>query len=317
MKTEWTAFVLVLAGLALLLGSPVFAQDPGDKPPEKEDPAPAPKEGDEGEKPKGGDKKDPPPVKPKIEDELKRAREYAKAPDQRVEVILKRGTVFEGIARRGLLAEEKKLVKVKNEERKEQTYQPIHWKKVLKPGMREGRRILIPTAPKKVAGDKKALDWNKVGIRIWYFRQTRGYIFIPYRDVAELQIVRVLSYRDSKKLFKSIEDQEKKLLDAEKQARADERERSKVRREFQEETREKELARRKGLDVKAAEEEKKRRKELMKKFPPGDKWNAKKKTQIMIRMIQGINPSPEEKEFYRVFDEWDQARKDEEFLKGK
>ncbi|MHC4779698.1 MAG: hypothetical protein ACYTFG_14075, partial [Planctomycetota bacterium] len=301
---------------AVVVGSPILAQEPGDKPPKKEDPAAGPEGGGEGEKPEGGGK-DPKAEEPKIADELKKAREYAKAPDQRVEVILKRGTVFEGIARRGVLAEERRLVKVEGEERLEQLYAPIHWKKVLKPGKKDGRRILVPTEPKAAPDEKKKIDWNKVGIRIWFFRQTRGFVFIPYRDVEQLQVVRVLSYRDSKKLFRSIEEQEKKLLNAEKQARDDEKERSKVRKEFESESREKELARRRGLDATAAEEAKKRRKELMKKFPPGEKWNREKKTQIMVRMIQGINPSPEEKEFYRVFDEWLKAKEDEEFVTGK
>jgi hypothetical protein len=309
MKKESTIFILLLFGVALILGSPAFAGETGEDPPD-----PKPKE--EGKKPDEGGKKDPKKLPPDIEAERKRAREYAKHPDQRVEVILRRGTVFEGIARRGLLVEEMRQIEVKGEKRREQVFKPILWKKALKPGMKDGKRILIPSKPKAVEGVKPEFNWDKSGIRIWFFRQTKGYIFLSYNDVAQLQVVRVLSYRESKRMFKAVEDQERRLLDAEKRARSEEREREKVRSEFEEEAREKELASRKGMDTKTAAEAKKRRKELLTKFPPG-KWNADRKTQIMVRMIQGINPSPDEKEFYRIYEEWKKAVKDEEFIKGK
>ncbi|MHC4599563.1 MAG: hypothetical protein ACYS47_11205 [Planctomycetota bacterium] len=310
MSRASTVFLLLFIGLALVLGSRALAQEPGGDPPD-----PKPKE--EGKKPdEGGEKGPKKPPKPDIDAERKRAREYAKHPDQRVEVILKRGTVFEGIARLGVLAEEMRQIEVKGQKRREQIFAPIHWKKVLKPGMKDGKRILTPFEPRVVEGVKPEFNWNKVGIRIWFFRQTKGYIFLSYRDVKLLQVIRVLSYRESKKMFQAVEDQEKKLLDAEKKARSEEREREKVRREFEEEAREKELASQKGLDAKKAAEAKKRRKDLLTKFPPG-KWNKDRKEQIMVRMIQGINPTPEEKEFYRVFNEWEKAVKDEEFIKGK
>jgi len=336
MKTKISIAVLLALALVLAMAVPGLAQEPGDPGPEEkgdptaegpakddgdEKPAEKPAEGGDVEKPAGsgeeGAGEDPKkPKKEEVEEEIKKAQAYAKHPDKKIEVLLKRGTVFEGIARRGCLAEMKKIVKVKGH--KEQYYVEVPWQAVLKPAKKEGKQVLLPTAMKYgKEGEEKTMNLRKVGIRIWYFQQTRGFVFIPYNDVAEIRVVRALSYRDSKRLFQDIESREKRLKEAERKAKDDETEREAIRREFEEQSREKKLLEQKGLEEEEGRKWLVRVKELMGKFPPEEGWSRDKKTQIMVKMIQGINPTDEEREFYKIFDEWEKARKDYEFIKGK
>lgn len=332
MKSHWILTAIVAAGIVLALGAPSFAEEepaPPATPGGDEKPAaPGEEGGPEGEKP-GDDGEAKPVVPPEekppeeakppkkdLEEEMRLAEEYAKHPDQEIEVTLKRGTVFTGIARRGTLAELKRLVNVDGN--RDQLYREVPWQAVLEPTQRESLKLLVPRAlktPGPEVKDPDMYDLRKVGIRIWYFQNTRGFIFIPYSDVSELRVMRSLSYRDSKELFKDIEDREKRLLEGEKKAKTEEAEREAVQAEFEEANRAKELAERKGLDEAEAAKWLERVKALVEKFPPDKGWDSDRKSNIMVRMIQGINPSEEEKEFYKVFDEWEKAVQDYKFLK--
>ena len=314
MRTSLFVFAMLTGVACLVLGPAVSAQEtaPEDKP----DPAGEPGEKAPGEKPVPPDdgKEAPKPAEPEkppekpdpaaMEEELQKAKEYFKHPDTGVEVVLKNGTVFEGIARKGVLAESKELEDVGNTGRKEQVFRAIEGEALrLRPGEKS---VYVPVPLKK-----------KVWIRIWYFRETKGFISIDFGDIVEIRVTRVLTYHDSKKLFQAIEDKEKGLLNAERQVRDEEKKREELKQQSDREDREKDLAKQKGLDAQAAEKRKEWRKDLLTKFPPAAGWNKDRKTQIMVKMVKGVDPSPEEKEFYNRFKEWEEAVKEEEFLKGK
>ncbi|GEM_PF-3129637 len=345
MNARRTFFMVLLIAVAWGVGPVVLAQEPGGEPaepaaggeeeaqPEKGD-GEQPGEGDEtaeaGDEAGEGEEADPEAGEVDLEEAMRKAREYAKQPDLRIEVVLKRGTLFEGVARRGILAETKKIVEVEGEQRREQIYEVVPWQKVLKEKKKaekkaekegeeetEERGAMVPRTDEELeeSAEGEALkDLQTAGIRIWYFRNTRGYIFISFDDVVELHIVRVLSFKDSVKLFQRIEEREQKLIEAEREAREAEQERERIHDEMLAEKREQDLAKKRGLDAEAAAKAKKRREELLKKFPPSEGWNKDRKKQIMVRMIQGVNPTPKEREFYKVFDEWLQAVEDSKYI---
>lgn len=315
MKRSLPVLLIALALAVWVCPLDLFAQDAPTAPGDPDPPAPEkPAEGDKGAPEAGGEEKPagegegepdkkPEPPKISIEQQIKEALEYKKHPDKRVEVVLKRGTIFEGIARKGVLAETIKTIDVPETGRKEQVYVEVKEKALIP--KRGARNVFLPISKK-----------SGIGIRIWYYRQTRGFVYIDFSDVTELRIVRELSYKDSKRLFQAIEDKEKRLLAAEQQAREEEKRRDEMRTQMEREKREKELAERKGLTAEEAAKRKEWRDELLKKFPPGAEWNKDRKTRIMVKMVNGINPTDDEKDFYKRFEEWEEAVKEDEFLKS-
>ena len=298
MRTIVFTAAVLLAASVLQVSPAAFGQEPGAA--EKKDEAkPVPAEKAPEAKPGEGEK----PEEPAREDELAKAKEYYKHPDTGVEVILKNGTVFEGVARMGVRAEAKEMVDTGSGGRMEQVFTAVEGE-ALKPKPGE-KNVMMPVPTKR-----------RAGIRIWYFRDTKGFIFIDFADIVEIRVTHVLTYLDSKRIFQAIEEKEKKLLNAEQQVRDEEKKRGDIQRQADREDREKELAKQKGLDAQALEKRKVWRQELLGKFPPGAGWSKDRKTQIMVKMVKGIDPSPEEKEFYNRYKEWEEAVKEEEFLKG-
>ena len=295
--------IIASAVLALCVAFcvPAFAgeQPAPDKPPSPGEDQPKAA----GEEPADPKKPDPVPV-PKIseEEELKRIKEYRRHPDRLIEVLLKRGSVLPGVARKGVLVEAKQLIEIEAGGRKEEVFVPVE-ENVLAPKP-DAKAVLIPDKAKKGQG-----------VRVWYYREMKGYMFIDLSDVAEIRIVRELSYFDSQKLFLQIEEREKKVLEAEKQARAEDERRDAVRLQMEAEEREKEMAKKMGIDAVEAEKRKKARDEILAKFPPGSEWNSEKKIIVRTKMIKGVAPSDEEKEFLRRFDEWERAVKEREYIR--
>lgn len=300
--SRMTVLGAAMLALCLAISMPALA---GDVPAPEKPPVPAddqPKAGGDG----NADPKKPDPVpEPKIseEEELKRIKEYRRHPDRLIEVLLKRGSVLPGVARKGVLVEMKQLMEVEVGGRKEEIFVEVT-DAVLVPKP-DAKAVLVPDKAKK-----------GMGVRVWYYRDMKGYMFIDLSDVAEIRIVRELSYFDSIKLFQQIEERERKVLEAEKQARAEEERREALKVQMEAEEREKEMAKKMGLDAAEAEKRKKAREEILGKFPPGSDWNSDKKIIIRNKMIKGVAPTDEEKEFLRRFDEWDRAVKEMEYIRS-
>ncbi|GAB4141936.1 MAG: hypothetical protein Fur0037_08960 [Planctomycetota bacterium] len=151
------------------------------------------------------------------------------------------------------------------------------------------------------------------GIRVWYFDNSKNYVFLPFEDIAEYRVQATLT--------------SEQLLAIEKKLAADEQKRKELA----------ELERRKDAEPgpsgeqKAGEdpargegakpappapqsetrgltEEQAKLFQLVQDYPPKDGWSAAKRDEIRRRLaVVGARPSEEELRFVEVFADWEKA----------
>ncbi len=155
------------------------------------------------------------------------------------------------------------------------------------------------------------------GLRLWYYNDTSGYIFLPYTMIKTYKVLRRLSDVQ----IKEIRD---KILERERAARSRGEKRRKELANKQQELRKGvgSAAKAERLAKKLADEEKKtagnaKLMKLLKEFPPSEGWGADKIKAINLRRLTiRVYPNPKERRFIEKFDEWKLATKLIEKKKG-
>lgn len=176
-----------------------------------------------------------------------------KRPDLRVQVELKNGSALIGVAQHGRLVER------------------LH---------RGGY----------VATEQKSS--RRAGIRVWYFRNQRGFIFVPYRNISKVTELGVLTADDTVALKAAVRQAEQSRKVA------------------------KPLVPVKSVDPKSdkpddaptplSEEERR----LLEEFPPSKGWSAERFGEIQRKkIVLKRQPTVGEKKFVKNFEAWDRAQK--------
>ncbi len=156
------------------------------------------------------------------------------------------------------------------------------------------------------------------GIRLWYYDDTDGYIFLPYTMIRTYKILKELTGVEIKAIRERILDRRKKAHELAKK-RLEELKR-KEKNLLQNQNASKKLDK---LSKKLKEEKRKREDEerllaLIKEFPPEKGWGPKKIEEIRIRKIAiGAFPDQKSKRFVEVFEDWTKGFKLWEALKAK
>lgn len=209
-------------------------------------------------------------------------------PDKSIIVYLKNGSTIEGIARKGVLSEKRVRVRMKGEKKVETLY------------------LQVPSTEKDA------------GVRVWYINNIDGFTFLPYGLIDPeqgVEVVRSLTPKESEDIFKDIKRKEEELLAAEKKAKAEEDRMETERAATEKALREARIAKQKGMDV---EEARKKRKELLGKFPPSEGWSKEKLAEIRRKwIVLHIPPSAKEREFLALFEKWQTAKREQEQIDGK
>jgi len=278
--------VLMLC-LAALLGAPLTAQDDRPTPPEPKaggsqdpanqepgkDPAKDAEEARRKAEEKARQDEADEEKRQKIEDKIREHRARLKLQGVvqshiQVKVTLRNGEIMRGIVKNGLFVE--------------------------KP-----TRLEFVRSEMQVAG---------AGIRLWYYDDTSGYIFLPYRTIKSYKIIRKMTDLEVADLHNRMlakkteaEDEVKKraaILD-EKIRKLDEQ----IQGKKDKAKTEADLAR-----AKAEAEQEKRLKALLDEFPPEEGWGLDKAKEIRMRFLNlGLNPNEKEKRFLDMLEDWKTA----------
>lgn len=177
--------------------------------------------------------------------------------DLRVEVRLKNGSNIIGIAQSGRLCE------------------------------RRIRTGYIAAEDKQIRG---------VGIRVWYYKQQRGFVFLPYRNIDAVTELGAVSAQEIAALRSEVEKAEKARL-AKAKAKADALAAAKAG----------ELTPPvEGTDEKPALTQ--AQKDLLKEFPT-DKWDRERYGKLQTARLLGKEIQGPEKRFVDVFEQWNSARR--------
>ncbi len=156
------------------------------------------------------------------------------------------------------------------------------------------------------------------GIRLWYYDDTDGYIFLPYTMIRTYKILKELTGVEIKAIRERILERRKKARELAKK-RLDSL--KKKEKEFLQNKKASEKLDKLSKNLKEAK--KKRQEEerllaLIKEFPPEKGWGPKKIEEIRIRKIAiGAFPDQKSKRFVEVFEDWTKGYKLWESLKAK
>jgi hypothetical protein len=156
------------------------------------------------------------------------------------------------------------------------------------------------------------------GIRLWYYDDTDGYIFLPYTMIRTYKILKELTGVEIKAIRERIMERRKKANDlAKKRLEA-------LKRKEKEFLKNQSASKKLDKLAEKLKEEKGKRKEdarllaLIKEFPPEKGWGPKKIEEIRIRKIAiGAFPDQKSKRFVEVFEDWTKGYKLWEALKVK
>ena len=165
-----------------------------------------------------------------------------------------------------------------------------------------------PEKPGGVLGFIKAKpEEEAAGIRLWYVFGTNSYIFLPLELVKRIETVATLSDLEVKELDKKMEEDAARSK-AEQDARL-----SALRALQEQQAADHELIAslqnlaRLEEEALAAKEQVAKMRELLAKFPPEKGWVPEKLIQIRTRIVNDVFPSPEEREFVKVYEDWKKA----------
>ncbi|MFQ5503397.1 MAG: hypothetical protein ACE5F1_01210 [Planctomycetota bacterium] len=168
--------------------------------------------------------------------------------------------------------------------------------------VRNGRFVEKPRGLEFVRSEMTA---KGAGIRIWYYNNTNGYIFIPYSRIKTYRVLKRLSDIEVREIREQI-------VKAKEDARARGEARRKKLREKAAEAKKDEEAGDKLEELTKKLEEETREKEvednllkLVKEFPPEEGWGDEKLKEIHLRRISiGAFPDKKSRRFVEVYQEW-------------
>lgn len=140
---------------------------------------------------------------------------------------------------------------------------------------------------------------RKSGVRVWYYRNLDGFIFLPHKTVEKLEVLGKLSSADSRALRTAVSAARKARASAAKAKAEAAKAKAKPGGEPGEKPGEG------GGDVLTSAEQ-----ALLKEFPPDKGWSAERFGEIQRRkIVLHINPSSQEQKFIEVFQDWAKAHK--------
>ena len=146
------------------------------------------------------------------------------------------------------------------------------------------------------------------GLRLWYYNNTDGYIFLPYKQIRTYRIVKQLSQIEVTAIRDTIRDQELKRraeIAARRKIIAD----RKAEKDNQKTTGKKldELSK-KAVKQQEALEKGKSLLDLVAEFPPSDGWGANKIKELHNRRVNlGLFPNAKETRFIDNFESWEKG----------
>ncbi|HHI80656.1 MAG TPA: hypothetical protein ENK02_11830 [Planctomycetes bacterium] len=143
------------------------------------------------------------------------------------------------------------------------------------------------------------------GIRLWYYDNTDGYIFLPYTMIRTYKILKELTGVEIKAIRDRILERRRKASELAKKRLME------LKRREQELLKNKNASKKLDKLAKNLKEEEKKRKEeerllaLIQEFPPDKGWGPKKIEEIRIRKVAiGAFPDAKSKRFVEVFEDW-------------
>ncbi len=168
--------------------------------------------------------------------------------------------------------------------------------------VKEGRFIEKPQGLEFVPADIRT---KGAGIRLWYYDNTDGYIFIPYTLIRTYKVIRTLTDVEIKEIRDRILAYRRRAAEEGKK-RLEELARRK--KEMAEEEKAAQKLEKLAKDIEAKkkrEAEEKRLLALVKEFPPEEGWGPDKIEEIRIRKVAlGVFPDARSKRFIQVYEDW-------------
>lgn len=190
--------------------------------------------------------------------------------DVRVEVQLKNGSTIVGVAQNGRLRET--------------------------PG-RRGYRVTDD------ASDSRS------GIRIWYYREQEGFVFLPYRNIKSVTRIATLTPKETADIRRAAVKAEKKRKKRARDLADARKRRSRSGSDSKSRSSKSKSSAKSSSGAEGGPELTRRQKDLLEEFPPGE-WTRARYGKIQrTRAILGRQPVGAEKRFCDVFAEWDVARR--------
>jgi hypothetical protein len=170
--------------------------------------------------------------------------------------------------------------------------------------VREGKTSERPEGMDFAVAPREA---EGAGLRVWYVFGTKSFVFFPHDVVKSVTVLKRLSDLEVKALDEQAEEEARTLhaIREEKMKRLRDLQAAQVEeRELMEKLRE--LAR---LEEEAAtrRERDARFRGLLDLFPPDEGWTPERLVEINRRSVLGVYPTPQEREFVRVYEEWKPA----------
>ncbi|GEM_PF-2453189 len=165
-----------------------------------------------------------------------------------------------------------------------------------------GRFIEKPKGLEFVPADIRT---KGAGIRLWYYDNTDGYIFLPYTLIRTYKVLKTLSDVEIKEIREGIL---KNRVRAEEEGR---RRKEELARRAEERKKMEKASKKLEEIAKRIEEEKKAKAEqdrllaLVKEYPPSKGWGPEKIEEIRIRKVAlGVFPDERSKRFIEVYEDW-------------
>ena len=197
-------------------------------------------------------KKPAPKAKPKLEAPL---RDESPSGHVAVEVILKNGATFNGVAVKDRMVEK-----------------------------------CVRHQYRKIAKEKKGSFGS--GIRVWYYDDLIGFLFLPYRQIESVEVGAEYTVHDLERLKDEIKERVRKKNEARL------------------------AAKRKAEAEKSKETEVTEVHPLLKEYPPSEGFTAARYEEIQRKaVVEGYEPTAKEKAWGEVFPDWLAASKAEEAKK--
>jgi len=182
--------------------------------------------------------------------------------------------------------------------------------------LRNGERMLGVVKNGRFVEKPSGLEFTKsdvrtkgAGLRLWYYNNTNGYIFIPYKHIQTYRVMKRLTDIE----ITEIKD---RIVERERLARAEGLKRSKLLQD-KHEMRKRDTEAGKKLEKLAKDMEAQRKKDaeiarLIKiygEFPEKDGWGEQKLQEINLRRIAiGAFPDEKSRRFVEVFEDWQQGK---------
>ncbi len=143
------------------------------------------------------------------------------------------------------------------------------------------------------------------GIRLWYYDDTDGYIFLPYTMIRTYKILKELTGVEIKAIRERILERRTKAKALAKKRLEELKRKEKEFLQNQNASKKLDKLSKNLKEEKKKREEEKRLLALIKEFPPEKGWGPKKIEEIRIRKVAiGAFPDQKSKRFVEVFEDW-------------